>query len=822
MALRLQTLALALELTLMSVPLALSGAPTVTLQGSAQAGARLELAVSGAPATTNPFDPDQIRVDGTLLSPSGGTVTLPGFWHQPYTRALVNGSEALTPSGSPGWRLRFWPSEAGHHQLTLHVITNGVESGTPVQLGLEVAPPGPAAHSGSTGLNADRSYFQTGDGRPLPLIVANICWHHNPGTFDYDAWFTRLAAEGGNFARIWMAPWAFGIESEPATLTRFRLDRAWQLDRVLQLAESKGIHLMLCLEYHGMFATQPDATFGGNDNWKLNPYNLANSGPCTAPDDFFTSAAAQSLYKKRLRYLIARYSSSPNLLAWEFFNEIDNVYNPANGALNAAHVAAWHGVLGSWLKTNDPFHHLVTTSLTGSSDRSDIWSLPSLDFSQFHSYGTVTPATGLASIATRMRKAYGKPMLVGEFGMDFRGWLRAQEDPYLRGFRQALWGAAIGGTPGTAMSWWWEDLQADNVYVLHQSLRSILSRTHWGEGSWTPMEVEGVPQRPTTVGDPQPTAGSFTATLVPSQAWGAMPSGQLAVVDADSAASAASSLDGFVHGTAHPDLRTPFKLSAWLEAGARITAHVNSVSTGARLALYVDGVSVLSTNLPDKDGKYDPFANEYNIDIPASLSAGKHLVEIRNTGADWFFLDWVRLEKVRPSLYPGGWQPALVAVGLQGRSESLLYVASPSINWPANATNPAPPVVTGRFVTATNWPAGVYGIRWFQPTNGVPIVETEATTRQGRLQIPVPEFAEDLVGIIARRPSLRGARIEGDRQFRSELDADPGSFWEVESSVDLVAWRPEGALTNTPVPLTLTLGNAEAPYKYYRVAQPGP
>ena len=73
------------------------------------------------------------------------------------------------------------------------------------------------------------------------------------------------------------------------------------------------------------------------------------------------TATARALYQKRLRYLIGRYGYSPHLLAWEFFNEIDNVFGPLNGD----DVVAWHRQMGQWLHAHDPYGHLVTTSLTG-------------------------------------------------------------------------------------------------------------------------------------------------------------------------------------------------------------------------------------------------------------------------------------------------------------------------------------------------------------------------------------------------------------------------------------------------------------------------
>jgi hypothetical protein len=92
-------------------------------------------------------------------------------------------------------------------------------------------------------------------------------------------------------------PWAFGIEDTVASLNNYSLQPAWQLDYVFQLAEQRGIYLLLCLDYHGMFATEPDC-WGGNNVWPQNPYNITNGGPCTTANDFFTNATAIKIYPK--------------------------------------------------------------------------------------------------------------------------------------------------------------------------------------------------------------------------------------------------------------------------------------------------------------------------------------------------------------------------------------------------------------------------------------------------------------------------------------------------------------------------------------------
>jgi hypothetical protein len=306
-------------------------------------------------------------------------------------------------------------------------------------------------------------------------------------TYDYDNWFGSLHGAGGNFARIWMWPGGdFSIEDTPGTLTNYALAPAWKLDYVLQQAELKGIYLQLTLVYYGMFATLPDY-WGGNNFWPSNPYCITNGGPCPNPDAFFTSSTARTLFEKRLRYLVARYGYSQNLLAWEFCNEIDNEYS----VLSPTDVQNWHGTMGNWLHNNDPFGHLRTTSLSSASSYPGMWELSQIDFSSEHIYTeSSSPLSLIASDAQSFLNAYNKPVMVGEFGTSWMTWDNASTDsysvdPYLRGFREGIWAGALGGSTGTSMAWWWQNIASGNDYYVYSALNTILGGTAWGAGSWT-------------------------------------------------------------------------------------------------------------------------------------------------------------------------------------------------------------------------------------------------------------------------------------------------------------------------------------------------
>jgi Cellulase (glycosyl hydrolase family 5) len=784
-----------------------------SLIGTATNGTPCEFRVSGVPNSPAPFDPDAIRVDAQFSGPDGGRTMVPAFWFQEYTRAVLDGTEVLTARGSPEWRVRFLPGAAGSYAITVLWATNG-HSGSPSQPVAFTVGAGASPIAGVARVSASGTDFVNGDGTPLALIGANICWPGSRGTYDYDDWLPALATNHGNYARIWMAPWEFGIETAPGTLVNYRLDRAWKLDRIFKQAESLGIRLMLCLDYHGMFATQPDPTWGGGDNWKVNPYNAANGGPCANPNAFFTNTIARATYQKRLRHLVARYAASPALFSWEFLNEIDNVYY----TLQPADVAAWHAANGAWLKAQDPWRHLVTTSTTGGSDRPELWKLPEIDFVQYHSYNEPSPAEKIASVTRALQGEYGKPVVIGEFGVDFRGWMRSA-DPFLRGFRQGLWGGVLGGSTGTSMSWWWENLHSEKVYPLHGVVHDILARTRWRKDAYVPVSFVTSGPPPSTVGDQTNGGAPFNVTLIPSTQWGGKPTGHLAVPDADAADFAVQALNCFLQGTAHPNLRTPLVLNAWFAVGARVVPHVNSVSFGAKLGVLIDGRIILSKELPDRDGLTNPTVNEYNIDVPVDVSPGLHTIELRNLGSDWLYLDYVRLEQVAHSTYSDGWQASPSAIGLKGPRDALVYVVAPRMEYPSQATNSDPAVVHGGLLKMTNWPSGSFAAQWYSPTNAAVLGETRGIATNGALALPIPNFIGDAAGVVFPVPSVSGPQPAPEARLRFETDGPNGYPFVVEESANLADWVP-GATSTFTVNPTAVLEAITNQSRFFRVRIP--
>jgi hypothetical protein len=322
----------------------------------------------------------------------------------------------------------------------------------------------------------DDRHLAFDDGSPWFAVGENLGWYDARGTFAYDSWLSRLAAQKANYARLWMPSWAMGIEWKDTGLRDYtnRLDRAWQLDHVLREAGRRGIEVMLSIQNHGQFSTVY------NSAWADNPYNAANGGPLALPQQFFTDPTARELFKRRLRYIVARWGHATNLLAWELWNEAD-----LTDRYRSTDSLAWHREMVDWLRALDPHDHLVSTSFSLSLVDNAVWTGAGLDFTQIHFYSLVDRggapvvlgpnlAENVVAFTAARRAIAALPILFAEIGVDARGPAETRaNDPDGIGVHDGLWAGVVSGGFGTAMTWWWDnlidvepDLQGDGAFVV--------------------------------------------------------------------------------------------------------------------------------------------------------------------------------------------------------------------------------------------------------------------------------------------------------------------------------------------------------------------
>ncbi len=424
----------------------------------------VEVEVPGVPPVANPFDPELVDVRATFTSASGSSFTTPAFAMVDYTRAQVGGNEVLTPAGGLEWKARFTPPVAGDWSWSATIDTGGGPLTTPT--GHFSCAPEVGDHGWPVVSPADQRYLAFSDGSKLVPLGENLGWYGAGGTFDYDRWLDDLAAHRANWVRVWMPSWAMGIEWADTGLGDYtnRMDRAWQLDHVMSAARARGIVVQLVLLNHGAFST------AFNSEWASNPYNQLNGGPLATPQEFFTNPVARELFERRLRYVVARWGASPNVI-WELWNEVD-----LTGG-SPADVVSWHDHMAGVLASLDPYDHLVTTSIANPLDFlapspawAGLWALDGIDTVQVHLYGLGSSLpvdfTEVVPAAQPVLSQLAKPVMLAEAGVDSRGPAETRAaDPTGQGIHEQAWSGFFSGGASAGMSWWWDNVvEPDSLY----------------------------------------------------------------------------------------------------------------------------------------------------------------------------------------------------------------------------------------------------------------------------------------------------------------------------------------------------------------------
>jgi len=450
---------------------------------------RLEISMDLWAQFTNQYDAKDIEVTGVFTRPDKTTKAVRGFFYQAFERDLIKGQEKLTPLGPHQWRVRFTPTEVGLHTFVVTVKTGAGQMQSKPRTFY-------VARSETPGFisvhKVNKRYFQFSNGKTFFLVGHNVCWGSEEKlSYDYDAYFRRMGNAGENYTRVWMCSWDTGIEGD--RLDHYRLDAAWRLDYVLQLAEQRGIYVKLCLDNEHDYTTPEKQKHFGI--WKK------NGGPCGKVLDFFTLPVAKAAYKRRLDYILARWGHSPHVMAWELWNEMNYIESTNSKAREI--LIDWTEEIAEYVKKNDPFQHLVTTSLGLLTVWDEMWELDNIDFAQIHAYlpkpeDAKKPEQQDAVLAVlrageRVAK-FGKPYHVSEFGyLDLPAVTRTNEkDPTGIHLHNAIWGSLFSGAAGAPAIWWWQDyVHEKNLYRHYASVARFVHDIDLADKTWKRMVAAG-------------------------------------------------------------------------------------------------------------------------------------------------------------------------------------------------------------------------------------------------------------------------------------------------------------------------------------------
>lgn len=691
---------------------------------------RLTLDIDLEASYENAFDRRQIRVDVAVTGPDGRVWGVPGFFYVPYQRddSATNGRRTA-PAGAPQWQGRLSFPTPGQHEL---VVTAQDASGTVQSHPLTVD----VTQADKAGMirrhESDARYFATDRGQTWFAVGANVCWGETWGSggkhvFAYDDWFAQYAAHGCNYARIWLSlEWNdLALITQKSGYDRIDLQRAWHMDHVLELAEQYGLGLMLCFDAHGMLRSE-DRLHGF---WEQSPLHPDHGAPIQKPIEFFTNAEMLEAYRNRLCYLVARYGYSTSVFAWEFFNEVDLIDD-----YDSRLVAEWHRQMATYLRSIDPWKHLITTSFAGPRGDPAVDGLAELDFVQTHHYQANDIVAEFRKDVAGKTAAADRPHFHGEFGISHSGSETGKLDPNGIHLHNGLYSSVGLMAAGTPMTWWWDSyVHPRNLYPIWGSFARWIEGFDFIAQQAVPIEAE------VCWSDPEsPPAPQDFMLSVSDVSWSAAPFNQPTEVTVDASGIATYDVKpaGILHGLRnHPDLHNPVTFHATLPKPTPFIVDVGGVSGhgGAILQILLDDREMLKVEMidaenPNKGGTLTQFAGSYDILLPA----GRHRVVVSSIGKDWLMVNAYRIPGiVLPKV------PPLRVLGVAGATRVLLWLQSPDYTWSsARRTDFDPYVVTNSRLTLKNLAPGRWVVEhWNTHAGQVTDTVTAETDAAGRLAI---------------------------------------------------------------------------------------
>ncbi len=417
----------------------------------------------------NPFNYREFKVMAEFEAPSKNRYSIPAFWYHDYETYLnenwpvqpqgihgiaskdqsePQGLDVIDLIGDPHFRIRYFPLENGEYNVKLSIYIDEALVQT-LTSSLVVAENQEEFKGLIQVEEKHKRNFVFANGDTFIPVGQNTAWYTSSTrqTEDYKIWFQKMRENEANFGRIWMAPWSYalhwGVDHDDFTSKQ---GAAARLDKTLEIAEEYEIYFMLALLNHGQFSAVT------NPKWQENPYNVINGGFLDLPSKFFSSKRAKETYKQQLLYIIARYGYSPYIMAWELFNEVD-----WTDQFNEAIVFMWHSEMAAFLKENDPYHHLVTTSYKYRFGGA--YTSKNIDFTNPHDYGYngESMLNRLVPVLDESFFRYNKPVIHSEIGVNWQsGPETYAEDPTGISLKQAQWAGIMGGGAGAAMNWWWD------------------------------------------------------------------------------------------------------------------------------------------------------------------------------------------------------------------------------------------------------------------------------------------------------------------------------------------------------------------------------
>lgn len=440
--------------------------------------------------------------------------------------------------------------------------------------------------------------FRFDDGTPYVPLGMNLGWQGG-NMPDMTATIKQMSENGMNWSRMWACSWDGKNPFIPNNADKLTDGQLWapalkRWDALWAASEEHEVAGQFVLFHHGLFSSRV------NPNWPDHPWNAAKGGFLKNPADFFTDPEAKRRTKLWLRTAVARYAHYTQLMAWELFNEVEWV--DARYADRWAEIEAWHAEMADYLRSIDPYGHLITTS---SDLRPGLFA--KMDYAQSHIY-TSNLRAGIAN----MKFPGGMPGFVGEYGLSTEASDTKPED-----ILDGIFAGIMSGQAGAGMYWYWDIVGPKNYFGTFKHARAA-------------MDAMDLPAHPLAKPIDLKIRTDLRQDLVirPGRGWDKSEPIVLNLPDgADGVGQISSYFQSETSG--NKDKYAPLKLRFDAPTAGKVQIRFAGISTtGARLKATVNGTEALAETFVQagfKSGTTREF----------SFPAGQVAVDITNDGSDW-------------------------------------------------------------------------------------------------------------------------------------------------------------------------------------------
>lgn len=161
----------------------------------------------------------------------------------------------------------------------------------------------------------DPRYFELTDGTPYVPIGLNLITPPGDGFDGWAAWMDQLAANRGNFIRVWLSQRWTEVEHERSGV--YDPARAARIRQLLDYAGAQGIRVKLCLEHFRHFGTTAQ---GWADK---SMHLLERGGPARDIADYFDGEPSRAQFRGKLAWFAEQIGARPEIFGWELWNEIN-------------------------------------------------------------------------------------------------------------------------------------------------------------------------------------------------------------------------------------------------------------------------------------------------------------------------------------------------------------------------------------------------------------------------------------------------------------------------------------------------------------------